>query len=82
MARHLLCLQLGNEAADLVARRLVRSGIDDALREAGAQPGEDVQIGGLFVRRFVGELLGEKPDAVKQNGHSDITVLPLDEFFA
>jgi len=35
------------EAADLAARRLSRLGVDDALREAGAQPGDDVRIGDL-----------------------------------
>ncbi len=35
------------EAADLAARRLRRMGVDDALREAGAQPGDDVRIGDL-----------------------------------
>ena len=35
------------EAADLVAKRLVATGIDGALREAGAEPGDDVRIGGL-----------------------------------
>jgi GTP-binding protein len=33
------------EAADLVAKRLVATGIDGALRDAGAQPGDDVRIG-------------------------------------
>jgi GTP-binding protein len=33
------------EAADLAARRLARAGIDDALRAAGALPGDDVRIG-------------------------------------
>jgi GTP-binding protein len=35
------------EAADLVARRLRYLGVDDALRNAGAEPGDDVQIGDL-----------------------------------
>ncbi|NNC73877.1 MAG: GTPase ObgE [Acidimicrobiia bacterium] len=35
------------EAADFVASRLSRIGVDDALREAGAQPGDDVRIGDL-----------------------------------
>ena len=35
------------EAADLAARRLKRLGVDDALREAGARAGDDVQIGEL-----------------------------------
>jgi GTP-binding protein len=33
------------EAADLAARRLARAGVDDALRAAGALPGDDVRIG-------------------------------------
>ncbi len=33
------------EAADLVAKRLVATGIDGALRGAGTQPGDDVRIG-------------------------------------
>ena len=35
------------EAADLVARRLRHIGVDDALRDAGAEPGDDVRIGDL-----------------------------------
>jgi GTP-binding protein len=35
------------EAAALAARRLNRIGLDDALREAGAEPGDDVRIGDL-----------------------------------
>lgn len=35
------------EAADLVARRLRYIGVDDALRDAGAEPGDDVRIGEL-----------------------------------
>jgi GTP-binding protein len=35
------------EAADLAAKRLRRLGVDDALREAGALPGDDVRIGDL-----------------------------------
>ncbi len=35
------------EAADLVAKRLVATGIDGALREAGVEPGDDVRIGSL-----------------------------------
>ncbi|MEN8233956.1 MAG: GTPase ObgE [Actinomycetota bacterium] len=35
------------DAADLVAKRLVATGIDGALREAGAVPGDDVRIGGI-----------------------------------
>ncbi len=34
-------------AADLVARRLRHIGVDDALRDAGAEPGDDVRIGDL-----------------------------------
>jgi GTP-binding protein len=33
------------EAADYAARRLAAAGVDDALRAAGAQPGDEVQIG-------------------------------------
>jgi len=33
------------EAADFAARRLTAAGIDAALREAGAKPGDEVQIG-------------------------------------
>jgi GTPase len=33
------------EAADLAAERLRRIGVDDALRRAGAKPGDDVRIG-------------------------------------
>jgi GTP-binding protein len=36
------------EAADLAARRLARAGIDDALRAAGARPGDDVRIGDVI----------------------------------
>lgn len=32
------------DAADLVAKRLVATGIDGALRDAGAEPGDDVRI--------------------------------------
>ena len=35
------------EAADLAAQRLSRIGVDDALRNAGAEPGDDVRIGDL-----------------------------------
>jgi GTP-binding protein len=35
------------EAADLVAKRLLATGIDEALRDAGARPGDDVRIGSL-----------------------------------
>ncbi len=34
-------------AADFAAKRLARVGVDDALRAAGAQPGDDVRIGDL-----------------------------------
>ena len=33
------------EAAGFVARRLARAGVDEALRRAGAQPGDEVRIG-------------------------------------
>ncbi len=36
------------EAADYAAARLARIGVDDALREAGAEPGDEVRIGELF----------------------------------
>ncbi len=35
------------EAADLAAARLTKIGVDEALRAAGAEPGDDVQIGDL-----------------------------------
>ena len=35
------------EAADLAARRLGRIGVDEALRRAGAEPGDDVRIGDI-----------------------------------
>ncbi|MFQ5522020.1 MAG: GTPase ObgE [Acidimicrobiia bacterium] len=35
------------EAADLAARRLARLGVEDALRAAGAKPGDEVRIGDL-----------------------------------
>ncbi len=35
------------DAADYVAARLSRIGVDDALREAGAEPGDEVRIGDL-----------------------------------
>ncbi len=35
------------EAADFAARRLARLGVEDALRAAGAEPGDDVRIGDL-----------------------------------
>jgi GTP-binding protein len=35
------------EAADLAAKRLRRLGVDNALRRAGAKPGDDVRIGDL-----------------------------------
>jgi GTP-binding protein len=36
------------EAADFAARRLSRAGVDEALRRAGARPGDEVQIGDLI----------------------------------
>ncbi|HSM02070.1 MAG TPA: GTPase ObgE [Acidimicrobiia bacterium] len=33
------------EAAGFAARRLAKAGVDDALREAGAKPGDEVRIG-------------------------------------
>ncbi len=47
------------EAADLVARRLAFLGVDEALRDAGAEPGDDVRIGDL-VFTFEDE---EEPEA-------------------
>jgi len=35
------------EAADFAAARLTRLGVDEALRDAGAEPGDDVRIGDL-----------------------------------
>jgi GTP-binding protein len=35
------------EAADFAARRLARAGVEEALRRAGARPGDEVQIGEL-----------------------------------
>jgi len=35
------------EAADFVAGRLQRIGVEDALRDAGAEPGDDVRIGDI-----------------------------------
>lgn len=35
------------EAADMASRRLARLGVDDALRAAGARPGDEVTIGDL-----------------------------------
>ncbi len=35
------------EAADMASRRLARLGVDEALRGAGAMPGDEVRIGGL-----------------------------------
>ena len=35
------------EAADFAARRLTRAGVDEALRRAGAVPGDEVQIGDI-----------------------------------
>lgn len=35
------------DAAEFVSRRLVRSGIVDGLRDAGAEPGDDVRIGSI-----------------------------------
>lgn len=35
------------DAADFAASRLARIGVDDALRQAGAEPGDDVRIGDL-----------------------------------
>jgi GTP-binding protein len=48
------------EAADLVAKRLVATGIDGALRDAGALAGDDVRIGEL--------VFTYDPDAVEEDG--------------
>lgn len=45
-------------AADLAARRLARAGVDAALRAAGAEPGDEVQIGDI-VFEFQDEQRGE-----------------------
>ena len=52
------------EAADLVARRLKYLGVDEALRDAGAAPGDDVQIGDLVFTY-------EEPDGELTDGEED-----------
>jgi GTP-binding protein len=47
------------DAADFVAKRLVRSGIVDGLIEAGAEPGDDVRIG-TIVFTFDPEVSGDE----------------------
>ncbi|REK25246.1 MAG: GTPase ObgE [Actinobacteria bacterium] len=42
------------EAADMAARRLARIGVDEALREAGAEEGDEVRIGDLSFEFLVG----------------------------
>jgi GTP-binding protein len=37
------------ETADVAARRLARAGVDEALRRAGAVPGDEVQIGDIVL---------------------------------
>lgn len=44
-----------SEAADMAARRLSRIGVDDALRSAGARPGDDVWIGDLSFEFLAGD---------------------------
>ena len=53
------------EAADFVARRLKYLGVDEALRDAGAVPGDDVQIGDLVFtyEESDGELADGEGDA-------------------
>jgi GTP-binding protein len=48
------------EAADFVAKRLARIGVDDALSAAGAVPGDDVRIGDL--------VFTYEPEAVEDDG--------------
>jgi GTP-binding protein len=50
------------QAADFVAARLRRLGVDDALRDAGAQPGDDVRINDL-VFTYDPDLVEEDDDA-------------------
>ncbi len=49
------------EAADFVALRLRRLGVDEALATAGAEPGDDVRIGAL-VFTYDPHLVGDEPD--------------------
>ncbi len=49
------------EAADFVAARLRRIGVEDALHDAGAMPGDDVQIGDI-VFSFSPEFDEQTPD--------------------
>lgn len=42
------------EAADMASRRLARLGVDDALRSAGAEDGDEVMIGDLSFEFFSG----------------------------
>jgi GTP-binding protein len=44
-----------SEAADMAARRLDRIGVDEALREAGAKPGDEVHIGELSFEFLAGD---------------------------
>ncbi len=44
-----------SEAADMAARRLGRIGVDDALRSAGARPGDEVHIGDLSFEFLAGD---------------------------
>ena len=50
------------EAADFVASRLRRLGVDDALAEAGASPGDDVRIGDLVFTYDPEDFAGEDGD--------------------
>ncbi len=50
------------EAADFAAQRLDRLGVDAALREAGAQPGDEVEIGGIVFEFQDGQRDAEEND--------------------
>ncbi|NIR37128.1 MAG: Obg family GTPase CgtA, partial [Actinobacteria bacterium] len=51
------------EAADFAANRLSRIGVDEALLQAGARPGDDVRIGDLV---FTFEPDEVEPDGAKE----------------
>jgi GTP-binding protein len=50
-------------AADFAARRLTRAGVDEALRRAGARPGDEVQIGDLVFEFHADGAEGDAPSA-------------------
>ena len=50
------------EAADFAAQRLDRLGVDAALRQAGAEPGDEVEIGGIVFEFQEEEALAEEND--------------------